>query len=102
VQAILSIAIAVTLATSLVLLVIPSIPIAVWFSVLYYHYLHEIAIPSLYNLAMVTVGVIFVVNSLDSLMRLHTDNPDLTAQRFGQVFPWYVIGPAEIAGTQAN
>lgn len=68
----------------LALLVIPSIPISVWFSVLYYHYLHEIAIPPLYNLAMVTVGVIFVINSLDSLMRLYTDNLDLTVQRFGR------------------
>jgi len=68
----------------LALLVIPSIPIAVWFSVLYYHFSHEVAIPPLYNLAMVTVGVIFVVNSLDSLMRLYTDNLDLTVQRFGR------------------
>ena len=68
----------------LALLVIPSIPIAVWFSVLYYHFEHDVPIPPLYNLAMVSVGVIFVINSLDSLMRLYTDNFDLTVQRFGR------------------
>jgi choline-glycine betaine transporter len=74
----------------LALLVIPSIPIAVWFSVLYYHFSHAVAIPPLYNLAMVTVGVIFVVNSLDSLMRLYTDNLDLTVQHFGR--RTYILG----------
>lgn len=74
----------------LALLVIPSIPIAIWFSVLYYTFINGVAIPPLYNLAMVTVGVVFVVNSLDSLMRLYTDNLDLTVARFGR---WrYVAG----------
>ena len=74
----------------LALLVIPSIPIAVWFSVLYYHHANQVPIPQLYNLAMVTVGVIFVINSLDSLMRLYTDNFDLSVQRFGRRN--YIIG----------
>ena len=74
----------------LALLVIPSIPISIWFSVLYYTWLNEVAISPLYNLAMVSVGVIFVINSLDSLMRLYTDNLDVTVKRFGR---WrYILG----------
>jgi choline-glycine betaine transporter len=72
------------------LLVIPSIPIAVWFSVLYYYYTEHIAISPLYNLAMVVVGVVFVINSLDSLMRLYSDNLNLTVARFGRRN--YIIG----------
>jgi choline-glycine betaine transporter len=68
----------------LALLIIPSIPISVWFSVLYYYYVEQITVTPLYNLAMVVVGVIFVINSLDSLMRLYSDNMNLTVQRFGR------------------
>jgi glycine betaine transporter len=74
----------------LALLIIPSIPIAVWFSVLYYYYLNEVTISPLFNLAMVVVGVIFVINSLDSLMRLYSDNMNVTVQRFGRRN--YIIG----------
>ena len=38
--------------------------------------------------AMVVVGVVFVVNSLDSLIRLYVDNLGLTVRRFGR--PAYV------------
>lgn len=74
----------------LALLVIPSIPISVWFSVLYYYYLNQITMTPLYNMAMVVVGVIFVINSLDSLMRLYSDNLNVTVQRFGRRN--YIIG----------
>src|SRR5690606_32298125 len=40
------------------------------------------------NLAMISVGVLMVVNSLDSLIRLYTDNLNLTARRVGR--PDYV------------
>ena len=65
------------------LLVVPSIPIAIWFSVLYYHFLNGIEIAGFWRLAMIVVGVIFVINSLDSLIRLYTQNLDLTVRRFG-------------------
>lgn len=39
---------------------------------------------------MVVVGVIFVINSLDSLIRLYTQNLGFTTQRFGRV--QYVAG----------
>jgi choline-glycine betaine transporter len=65
------------------LLVVPSIPIAIWFSVLYFYFSNGIEIGSTWRLAMVTVGVIFVINSLDSLIRLYTQNLDFTVIRFG-------------------
>ena len=74
----------------LALLIVPSIPIAIWFSVLYYYFSSGIAIPDAWRIAMIVVGVIFVVNSLDSLMRLYTQNLGLTVARLGT---WqYVAG----------
>lgn len=72
------------------LLVIPSIPIAVWFSVLYYYHTNAIEISGMVKLAMVIVGIIFVINSLDSLIRLYTVNMKLTADRVGRMY--YVLG----------
>ena len=82
------------------LLVVPSVPIAIWFSVLYYHFLNEVEITGFWRLAMIVVGVTFVINSLDSLIRLYTQNLDLTVDRFGTV-P-YVAGQVEILRVQAN
>jgi len=72
------------------MMVFPSIPIAVWFSILYYYSANAIPTAGFYNLAMVIVGITFVINSLDSLVRLYTDNLNLTVQRFGKTH--YVIG----------
>jgi len=72
------------------MMVVPSIPIAVWFTVLYYYSANALPIAGFYNLAMVIVGITFVINSLDSLVRLYTDNLNITVQRFGKI-P-YVIG----------
>ena len=72
------------------MMVVPSIPIAVWFTVLYYYSANALPISGFYNIAMVIVGITFVVNSLDSLVRLYTDNLNITVQRFGKI-P-YVIG----------
>ena len=66
------------------LLIIPSIPIAVWFSVLYYYYTHDVELTKSVNLCLVTVGVIFVINSLDSLIRLYTTNLGVTVERLGR------------------
>lgn len=41
-------------------------------------------------MAMVVVGVIFVVNSLDSLIRLYTQNLAITTERFGKLH--YIVG----------
>ncbi|MDN3682995.1 hypothetical protein QWZ04_22070 [Vibrio tapetis subsp. quintayensis] len=72
------------------MMVVPSLPIAVWFTVLYYYSANAIPVTGFYNMAMVLVGVTFVVNSLDSLVRLYTDNLNLTVQRFGKTK--YVLG----------
>ena len=63
-----------TVALLLLLLVVPSIPIALWFSVLYWYFANDISIAGLMSWAMMGVGILFVVNSLDSLTRLYTQN----------------------------
>jgi choline-glycine betaine transporter len=65
------------------LLIVPSIPIAIWFSVLYFYFSNDIEIQSHWRWAMVTVGIVFVVNSLDSLIRLYTHNIEFTVTKFG-------------------
>jgi choline-glycine betaine transporter len=67
------------------LLIFPSIPLALWFTVLYYYHLNGIGTGGLPNWAMTIVGIVFVVNSFDSLIRLYTDNLNLTTERFGTV-----------------
>ncbi len=74
------------------LLVFPSIPLALWFSVLYFYHLNGIGTAGLPNWAMTVVGIVFVVNSFDSLIRLYTDNLNLTSERFGTVS--YVLANA--------
>ncbi|MCR9078860.1 MAG: BCCT family transporter [Hyphomonadaceae bacterium] len=65
------------------LLVLPSIPIALWFSVLYVYHTEAIALAGALQGSMVVVGVIFVINSLDSLTRLYSENLGLTVKRIG-------------------
>lgn len=72
------------------LVIVPSIPIAIWFSVLYYYFENGLEIGPGWRLAMVVVGVIFVINSLDSLVRLYTQNLAITPERLGKVV--YVAG----------
>ena len=67
----------------LALLIVPSIPIGIWFSVLYFYFENDIEVSNFWRLAMISVGVIFVVNSLDSLIRLYTRNLGLTIDRLG-------------------
>ncbi|WP_067583838.1 choline transporter [Endozoicomonas ascidiicola] len=72
------------------MLIVPSIPLGIWFSVLYYYHANGLETAGFYNLAMVFVGVTFVINSLDSLIRLYTDNMNLTVARLGK---WkYILG----------
>lgn len=69
----------------LALVVVPSIPIAIWFAVLYHYFINDLPIAANWRLAMVVVGVIFVINSLDSLIRLYTLNLDITIERFSRL-----------------
>jgi len=72
------------------MLIFPSIPIAIWFTVLYYYSANGLETAGFYNIAMAIVGVTFVINSLDSLIRLYTDNLNLTVTRLGRVK--YLLG----------
>ncbi len=74
----------------LALLFIPSIPLAIWFSVLYFYYSNGIDTTGMLNIAMIVVGVTFVINSLDSLIRLYSDNLSLTPARLGKA--GYIVG----------
>lgn len=74
----------------LALLIIPSIPLAIWFSVLYFYFSNGIDTTGVLNIAMIIVGITFVINSLDSLIRLYSDNLSLTPSRLGKF--WYVVG----------
>ncbi|MFT4636354.1 MAG: glycine betaine transporter [Arenicella sp.] len=65
------------------LLIFPSIPIATWFSVLYFYHENSVVLAGYQTIAMVSVGIIFVINSLDSLTRLYTDNLNLTVSNLG-------------------
>lgn len=67
------------------MLFVPSIAIGVWFAVLFHYHAEGLKIVAFTNLAMISVGVLMVINSLDSLIRLYTDNLNLTAQRLGRV-----------------
>ena len=67
----------------LLLLIVPSIPIALWFSVLYWYFANDISIVGLMSWTMMGVGILFVVNSLDSLTRLYTTNIGLTVEALG-------------------
>lgn len=69
----------------LALLVVPSLPIAVWFSVLFAIYEQGSEVSSLLNGFMIVVGIVFVINSLDSLTRLYTESLELTAPKLGLV-----------------
>ena len=77
------------------LLCIPSIPIALWFSVLFGVYERGIEITGLLNGLMLLVGVVFVVNSLDSLTRLYTGNLNWTVDELGMrkyvTFHWLLL-----------
>ena len=68
----------------LAMLFLPSIAIGTWFTVLYYYHLEDIGTTGVFNILMVTVGITMVINSLDSLIRLYTDNLNLTVKRFGK------------------
>ena len=81
----------------LLLLVVPSIPIALWFSVLYGYFAGGIPVSDSITLLMIVVGVLFVINSLDSLTRLYSQNLGLTVEALGR--PRYVVTHAGLLGS---
>ena len=66
------------------MLVWPSVTIAVWFAVLYVFYQQQIQTLGWINMVMVSVGIIFVINSLDSLIRVYSENLNLNTTRLGR------------------
>jgi len=72
------------------LLIFPSIPLGIWFSVLFFYHENGLDSAGFVGISMVVVGITFVINSLDSLIRLYSDNMNLTAERVGRVK--YIIG----------
>lgn len=66
------------------MVVLPTIPLGLWFCVLFIYFEQSITIPVWLNWAMIFVGVVFVVNSLDSLIRLYTANLGWTVERLGK------------------
>jgi len=72
------------------MMVFPSVAIGTWFSVLYHYHDEGINIAAFINIAMISVGILMVINSLDSLIRLYTDNLNLTTRRLGAAT--YYIG----------
>ncbi len=66
----------------------PSLSIGIWFVVLYVVHQNQINMQGLINLLMVLVGIVFVINSLDSLIRLYSDNLRLTTERLGRGAYW--------------
>ncbi|MEO0670316.1 MAG: BCCT family transporter [Pseudomonadota bacterium] len=76
------------------LLIFPSIPLGVWFTVAYWYHLNAIDMTGLVNWSMTVVGILFVINSFDSLIRLYTDNLNIRADRFGKI--QYVLGNAAL------
>ena len=66
------------------ILIVPSIPIALWFSVLFAYFAGGIPISDTITLLMIVVGILFVINSLDSLTRLYSQNLGLTVEALGR------------------
>lgn len=65
------------------MLIFPSIPIA-GVGVLYQYHEAGIATAGLKNFAMAFVGIVFVINLLDSLIRAYTENLNMTVKRLGK------------------
>ena len=65
------------------ILIVPSVPIALWFSVLFSYFSGGTPISDLITLLMIVVGILFVINSLDSLTRLYSQNLGLTVDALG-------------------
>lgn len=70
------------------MLVLPSIPLGTWFAVLWFYYRAQVPVAPALTVAMIVVGIVFVVNSLDSLIRLYSDNLGWSRDRLGT--PAYV------------
>lgn len=65
------------------MVILPAIPLGLWFCVLFVYHQGHVVIPGWLNWFMIFVGVVFVVNSLDSLIRLYSANLDWSRETLG-------------------
>lgn len=65
------------------MVILPAVPLGLWFCVLYMYHQNAIVIPGWLNGLMVFVGIVFVINSLDSLIRLYSANLGWDKPRVG-------------------
>lgn len=65
------------------MVVLPAVPLGLWFCVLFIYHQNAIVIPSWLNGFMIFVGIVFVVNSLDSLIRLYATNLGWSRPKLG-------------------
>ncbi|MDP5306148.1 BCCT family transporter [Paracoccus spongiarum] len=68
---------------ALAMVALPAIPLGLWFCVLYIYHQAQIVIPTWLNWFMIFVGVVFVINSLDSLIRLYAANLGWSRENLG-------------------
>ncbi|MBU2956541.1 BCCT family transporter [Paracoccus sp. 1_MG-2023] len=73
----------VTWQLALAMVFLPAIPLGLWFSVLFVYHQGAITIPGWLNWFMIGVGVVFVINSLDSLIRLYSANLGWSREKLG-------------------
>lgn len=77
---------------ALAMVALPAVPLGLWFSVLYVYHTNQIVIPTWLNWFMIVVGVVFVINSLDSLIRLYSANLGWTRDRLGgRYYPIHAV-----------
>ncbi|MBP6563513.1 MAG: hypothetical protein KA214_08590 [Neisseriaceae bacterium] len=65
------------------MMIVPSVLLAIWFAVLYGFYQTNTGVSAFWGNSMVVVAVLFMVTSLDSLVRLYSGNLNWTAERVG-------------------
>lgn len=68
---------------ALAMVLLPAIPLGLWFCVLFIYHQEKIVIPGWLNWFMISVGVVFVINSLDSLIRLYSSNLGWSREALG-------------------
>ncbi|QBX34020.1 BCCT family transporter [Paracoccus liaowanqingii] len=68
---------------ALAMVALPAILLGLWFSVLFVYHQGGVTIPGWLNWFMISVGVVFVINSLDSLIRLYSANLGWSREKLG-------------------
>ncbi|MBM3604103.1 MAG: BCCT family transporter [Alphaproteobacteria bacterium] len=68
---------------ALAMVLMPAVPLGLWFCVLFVYHQGGVVIPTWLNWFMIVVGIVFVINSLDSLIRLYSANLGWSKERLG-------------------